>query len=303
MLRPLTTLGSAVVRLSDLFDDAGARADLALGPSPDPGQSITVEAPQLAAIAREFGVAWRPASDSDRAILRRPGVPLAREAVLAALRASLDGAGAADGEVDLPGFDPPLVAPEAHAQVAVEQMSFDAGSARFTAALAVTGADMTPLHMRVSGQLEAMETVLVATRRLAAGVLVDARDLRPARVRSTMLHGEVIRAAAQVAGLAPRRAVLEGEPLSLADLEQPAVVLRGAPVAITLDAGGLSLASVGEALEPGAVGARISVLNPTSHAVLLAEVTGPGAVRLEPGTMPLRPGSDAPRVGGDGRLP
>ena len=293
MLRPLVTLGSAVVRLSDLFDDAGAHADLALGPAPAPGDSITVEAPQLAAIAREFGVAWRPASDSDRAILQRPGVPLGRDAVLAALRAALDGAGVPQGEIALPGFDAPLVAPDAHARATVEQLSFDPASGRFTAALAVAGGGMATLRLQVGGQVQATETVLVAAHRLAPDVLLRAGDVRPARVRSATLVGEVVRAAAQIEGLAPRRAVPEGEPLLLGDLVKPPVVLRGANVAISLDSFGLSLSSIGQALEPGAVGARISVLNPVSHAVLLAEVTGPGAVRLEPGAMPLRPGNDA----------
>ncbi len=298
MLRPLTTLGGAVVRLSDLFDDAGPRAHLALGPSPAPGESITVEAPQLAAIAREFGVAWRPASDADRAVLQRPGVPLAREAVIACLRTALDNAGAGDGEVDLPGFAAPLVAPEAHAQAAVEQLSFDAGSGRFTASVAVTGSDMAPLHLRVSGQLVAMETLLVATHRLAAGVELQPGDLRPARVRSAGLSGELVRRASQVVGLAPRRPVMEGDPLILANLHQPLVVQRGARVSITLDSSGLSLSATGEALEAGAAGERITVLNPVSHAVLLAEIVGPDSVRLEPGSMPLRPGTDSPRPGG-----
>ncbi len=305
MLRPLTTLGSAVVRLSDLFDDAGPRASLALGPAPAPGDSITVEAPQLAAIAREFGVAWRPASQEDRAVLQRPGVPLPRAAVLAALRGALDGVGAPDGDVDLPGFAGPLVAPDAHAQAAIEQLSFDAASLRFSAGVAVTGADMAPLHLRVSGEVQAMQDVLVAARRLDAGALLSPADLRPARVRSAALRGEAVRSAAQVSGLAPRRAIAEGEPLLLAGLEPPEVVSRGGIVAITLDSGGLALSSVGEALEAGAVGARISILNPVSRAVLLAEVTGPGAVRLQPGSLPLRPaaGQFRPAIAHAGLLP
>jgi flagellar basal body P-ring formation protein FlgA len=43
-LRSVTTLHSAVVRLSDLFDDAGAGADRVLGPGPGAGGRIVVEA-------------------------------------------------------------------------------------------------------------------------------------------------------------------------------------------------------------------------------------------------------------------
>ena len=58
-LRAMTTLHASVVRLSDLFDDAGANADRVLGPGPGAGGRIVVEAAQLGAIARQFGVDWR----------------------------------------------------------------------------------------------------------------------------------------------------------------------------------------------------------------------------------------------------
>ncbi len=67
-LRPLTTLAAPVVRLSDLFDDAGPDSARVLGTAPVPGARIVVEAAQLAAIARQFGVDWRPSSASDRAV-------------------------------------------------------------------------------------------------------------------------------------------------------------------------------------------------------------------------------------------
>src|SRR5690348_17518212 len=109
-LRTMTTLHAATVRLADLFDDAGANAQRVLGPGPGPGGRIVVEAQQLGAIARQFGVDWHPASSSDRAVLERLGRPLRRDDVMDAVRSALIGAGAsADCDVDLAGFSPPLV--------------------------------------------------------------------------------------------------------------------------------------------------------------------------------------------------
>src|ERR1700746_2757529 len=84
-LRTVTTLHAPTVRLSDLFEDAGANADRVLGPGPGAGGRIVVEAAQLGAIARQFGVDWRPASSADRAVLDRAGRPLGRVGVLEAL--------------------------------------------------------------------------------------------------------------------------------------------------------------------------------------------------------------------------
>src|SRR5215472_12338250 len=109
-LRSMTTLHGPVVRLSDLFDDAGAGADRVLGPGPGAGGRIVVEAAQLGAIARQFGVDWRPVSSADRAVLDRPGRPLRRDDVLDAVRSALIAGGASsDCDVELAGFIPPLV--------------------------------------------------------------------------------------------------------------------------------------------------------------------------------------------------
>src|SRR5579864_5897239 len=104
-LRTTTTLHAAVVRLSDLFDEAGANADRVLGPGPGAGGRIVVEAAQLGAIARQFGVDWRPSSSADRAVLDRPGRPMRREDVLRAVKSALMAGGAsADCDIELAGF-------------------------------------------------------------------------------------------------------------------------------------------------------------------------------------------------------
>ena len=132
-LRPMVTLDAPVVRLEDLFDDLGASGRRVLGPAPAPGSRIVVEAPQLKAIARQFGVDWRAASPSDRVILDRPGRVLPREPMLAAMRTALTGVGAGeDLEIDLGAFQSPMVPPGTAVDIAVEQMDWDGGSGRFT---------------------------------------------------------------------------------------------------------------------------------------------------------------------------
>jgi len=50
---------------------------------------------------------------------------------------------------------------------------------------------------------------------------------------------------------------------------------------------GLLLLAQGQALESGAVGERIQVLNPASRAVVEAEIVGRDRVRVAPGSVPL----------------
>jgi flagella basal body P-ring formation protein FlgA len=77
-LRPFAVVEDNVVRLADLFEGAGPRGAAVLGPAPAPGARQVVEAAQLLAIARAHGIAWRPLGGAERAVLERPGRPLAR---------------------------------------------------------------------------------------------------------------------------------------------------------------------------------------------------------------------------------
>ena len=288
-LRPLTTLGAPVVRLSDLFDDAGPEATRVLGTAPAPGARIVVEAAQLAAIARQFGVDWRPASGSDRAVLDRPGKPLPREPVLAALREALTIAGASDdAEIDLPGFSAPLVPPEAKPQLSIEQFAFDAITGRFSGTLAITADSMPMLRVHLAGTLEEMVEVPVPVRRLLMGSVITANDMQMMRVRASLVRGEVARSMDQAVGLAVRRQAMPGQPLLLSELGRLATVQKGAHVTMELQAPGLILLAQGLAQQSGGIGDRIPVLNPTSHAVVEAEVIASDRVRVAPGTVPTQ---------------
>lgn len=285
-LRTATTLEHPQVRVSDLFDDAGTAAPRVLGSAPPPGERIIVEAAQAAAIARQFGVAWRPASGAERVVIDRPGRLIARDEVVGVLRTALAGIGAPnDANLELPGFASPLVAMEATPLLAIEQVDYDSSSGRFTATLAITTQGEPLQRMRLSGRLQEMMDVAVPTRRLAAGVVVQPGDLQMMRVRALSSRGEVVRDPAQAIGKAVQRIAVAGQPLPLSDLARPMVVLKGARLLMLLQSPGLSLSAVGRALEPGGMGDQISVLNPVSGAIVQAEIVAPDQVRVAPETL------------------
>ena len=287
-LRPYVTLSAPTVRLSDLFDDAGPNAARVLGPAPAMGGRVVVESAQLAAIARQFGVSWRPMSLAEKVVLERPGRPLPRQDVLDAVRAALARAGAQElPDVELPGFEPPLVPLDGTAQVTVTQVDYDAASGRFAALLSITADAMEPVNLRIAGKLQETVEVVVPATRLPTGTVLRPGDLRTARVRAGLIRGDTARDPAEATGLELRHPVMAGQPLLLADLMRAPVVEKGAVVLMLLETDGIAIAGQGQALEGGAVGERVRVLNTASRAVLQAEVTGPGKVRVEPESTPL----------------
>jgi len=301
-LRTMATLQGQQVYLRDLFDDAGVNANRILGPGPGPGGRIVVEARQLKAIAKQYGVDWQPISGADRAMLEWPGRPLNRDDVLAAVHAALVNRGASpDCDVAIPGFNPPIVPVSGSSAPVVSQMDYDHDLGRFTAVLSVTAEGMDPISVRIGGEVSDVIDLPVAVTRLPAGTIASPDDVRMARVHTSVVRGEVVHDPAVVVGLQLRRQIQAGTPIAVADLMQPTQISRGDPVQLQLQVGALSLTGQGVALESGAVGERIRVRNISTQAVIEAEVTGPGVVRVVPGTSPItsqaRTGISVPRGG------
>ena len=117
--------------------------------------------------------------------------------------------------------------------------------------------------------------------------MVRADDVRLARVHVAMVHSEVLHAMNDAVGLQLRHAMVAGEPFAVANLMRPALVQRGGNVQMELQSPGISLLAQGVAMEAGATGERIHVLNPSSRAVVEAEVIGPGRVRVTPNSIPV----------------
>jgi flagellar basal body P-ring formation protein FlgA len=286
--RPVALVEGDTIRLADLFEGAGERGGSALGAAPGPGRRIVVEAAQLAAIARLYGLAWRPMTGQERSVVERPGRPLSRDDVLDPLRAELIPLGLdGESEIEIPGFSPPLVPLAALAQVVIETPHFDAQTRRFSATLAVLADGMPGQRIRLAGRAVATVPVVVATRRLAVGDVVQPTDARVTRLRAERVRPGAAERLDQIIGRQLRRPIATELPFHTADLSAPHLVQRNGAVTMVLEAPGLALSAQGRALEAAPRGAVVPVMNLASRSVVEAEVIGPGRVRVAMGAVPV----------------
>jgi flagella basal body P-ring formation protein FlgA len=281
MVRPFATVEDAVVRLGDLFDNAGARAGVALGPAPAPGSRQVVEAAQLAAIARANGIAWRPVGGAERVVIERPGRAVPRDEIALALRAALRMQGLEEeAELELQPYAPPLVPERAFVQLAVEGAVLDAAGGRFAATLAVVAEGMPTQRLRLAGRVLPTVPVLIAVRRMGVGEVVGSQDVRLVRIPASRLRPGAAQRPDQVVGQALRRPASADQPFLVADLQPPSAVERGQTVTMFYEIPGMTLSAQGRAMEAAARGGTVSVMNLASRVVVEAEVIAPGRVRV-----------------------
>jgi flagella basal body P-ring formation protein FlgA len=95
--------------------------------------------------------------------------------------------------------------------------------------------------------------------------------------------------AERAVGFAARKALRAGQTLRDGDLMRPELVQRNEPVTIKYEAPGILLTLRGKAMESGAEGDTVHVLNVHSKRTLQGIVTGPGLIHVT--TAPLVTGS------------
>lgn len=285
VLRRQVVVDATAIRLGDLFEGLdAARAEALVGAAPAPGRRILIETAQIAALARQHRLAWRPLSANERAVVERPGRAVPREEIEVALRQDLLRLGLdPTAELELGPLLTPMVPPTALVQITTEGVSFDAAQGRFAATLAVAAEGMPMIRQRVSGRAVPTLAAIFATRRLALGEVVRPGDVRAVRLRAERVRPGAADDPEQVVGQQLRRPVATGQPFMTADLGAPLLVEKNMLVTMVLEGPGLQLTAKGRALAGAARGATVAVVNLSSQTIVEGAVIGPGRVRIAPG--------------------
>jgi len=113
----------------------------------------------------------------------------------------------------------------------------------------------------------------------AAETLARTRIPAGTEIEANMLEGQD---ADRFVGLEAKRTIWPGRPITRRDAGPPRLVQRNTVVEIFYRAGTLELRDEGRALEEGAEGDRIKVMNTDSRQVIRAVVTGPSQVSASP---------------------
>lgn len=127
---------------------------------------------------------------------------------------------------------------------------------------------------------EVEEPVVVPRRVIRAGDTIRTEDLE---VKSLPIGGGFERYALtmdELVGRTARRTLLAGRPVASRLVERPAAVERGASVTVRVHVGPMVVTMDGEAMEAGAVGESVKVLNPSSKRVLSGRVVDHGTIEV-----------------------
>ncbi|HET8883694.1 MAG TPA: flagellar basal body P-ring formation chaperone FlgA [Solimonas sp.] len=179
-------------------------------------------------------------------------------------------------EVSADAIDPRLRLP-----VCASAPDAEAGAARgASASVTVRCAAPETWTLYVPVRIRDLRPVLVLTRAVRRGEIVDASALRSETRDVAQLPFGYVSDAATLAGNEFRRPVGAGQAISPADVEPERCIRRGDLVTLIGRAAGIEVRAEGKAMADGGRGSRIRVQNSRSKRIVEGTITAPGVVEL-----------------------
>lgn len=275
-LKPEAMISSNVVMVSDLFDDVPARQNAIVGNAPTPGQTVILNAKSLQRIANTYDIKWKSAGPADQIVVRSVVQTIPASDIVAVVKKDLIARGVTSKfDVTLNNVAPTITLPgNVEATVEISQMNYTPGRDVFTAILAAPNAQHPVKTLNVSGLIEKTIQVPVLTKGFNADDIISASDLEWIDIPTRQMVNDTIVDADKLIGKTPVRMVEAGVPVRDRDVKSPQLVARGDEVVLQFNQSGLQLTAKGKAMQNGAEGEIIRVMNLSSNQSLRAEVTG-----------------------------
>jgi flagella basal body P-ring formation protein FlgA len=271
------------VRIGDLVENAGAVAEVAIFRAPDLGQTGSVPAARVREAVRSHHIISLDTRGLQEVMVTRASRAVdTKEVEARVLRALAAQPGLSDSkDLDIKGltasFDNEVrtVHVEPNAELGISRLSYDPRTRRFDMMLDLPTSTARRPAMRVTGTLVETAEAVVPLRAIAAGEVLKASDVMiERRPRSDAVAIE------DVLGFAAKRALKQGQVIRAGDVIKPELVARNETVTISFEAPGMMLSTRGTALEAGALGDVVNVLNVQSKRTIQGTVSGKGRVTV-----------------------
>jgi flagellar basal body P-ring formation protein FlgA len=318
VLRANVTVTGDVVRIGDVIDNAGIAAQIAIYRAPDLGTTGTLPTAQVLSVLRAHQVIGVEAKDIKQVSVTRLARTVEAKEIEQDIAHALEHRGGLGDAANLTlTFDRDLqdVQLDASNSGAMQPVAtrFEPRSGRFDVTFEVADDSGTAAtRLRFTGN--AIETVeaAVLTRNVERNDILKSSDVVIERRPKADVGGDAAGRNHSV-GMQMRHPMRSGQPLRSADLVKPDLVQRDQEVTVIYQSAGLYLTTRGKALDSGAEGDLVNVLNPqtkrtlsgtvSARAQVTIQIATPKPVAAEDLTSSIDPDQTASQVAATGNPP
>ncbi|MFD2207921.1 flagellar basal body P-ring formation chaperone FlgA [Kiloniella antarctica] len=271
-----------IVYLNDIFSGLNEEDKKPIARSPALGQDVELSARWLWALAQQNEVNWQPNSHLDTASVTRESQLIDAVTIRNSVESALLERDLTDGKkIVFDRKDRDLHIPaEVDATIRIENVSYRPGRKRFTAQIVIPATGKSYITKAISGNLIEMVNVPVLRNRLSKGDIIGPQDIHWITIEESKLNKNAITDLDGLIGMTPKHSIKDKIIIRTSDLDTPKAVNKNGLVTMLLNSGPLILRAQGRALESGAVGQVIRLMNTQSNTIVNGTVTGSGLVTV-----------------------
>lgn len=281
-LKQNSVVSGDTITLGDVFQGLPENHEKVLGLAPQPGQEMVLNARTLLRIAVALDLPWRPTNSGDHIVLTRAASLVDRDMIEEAIRVNLANEGMAGKyKIIIPDSSAQIIlSPDIVPGVEITEFTMKPETGWFEAMAAAPSAANPVSRVKINGTIQKLVDVPVLRETLKAGDVIGARDLDTIEMSEKEIRQDMILKEEELVGMTPRRMTAPGKPLKTIDLEAPQVITRGDVVTMLFQSGAMTLTASGKAMEHGAKGDIIRVVNNSSKKTIEGLVTGDKEVTI-----------------------
>lgn len=268
---------SSTITLGDVFYGLERNEDRVLGSAPRPGQEMVLNARTLLRVAKAMDVDWYPASATDQVTITRAATLIDENRITEKLKDSIrnEGMQGRFGLVYSGGRDTEIILPQDQPDTfAITNLQYNPGRDWFNAEIVAPSINNPIQRIKVSGTIERAVDVPVLKTATQSGSRIRATDIEMIEMAERLVKDDIILNPRDLVGMSPTRIVMAGKPIKRVEIQAPLVVQRGEIVTMHFNEGPLRLTAQAKALENGAKGEVIRVVNTSSSRTLEARIIG-----------------------------
>lgn len=285
VLRSQVSTISEIVTIGDFYTNAGVHASAPLFRSPDLGTSGDVPAHLVAERAKAAGLAGAGTDGLRSVVVHRRSQDYDVERIVELARNAL---AAQDASVEPDDLDITLLQaprsisanPAADEPIKVERILWSRNDGRFSIYIDVAMQNGNQ-KITLSGIARELIEVAALIQPMRRGAVVKPEDLTVVKLARSRVPARAILDGEELVGLAARSGIRANTPITRNNFERPLLIPRGDKVTLTYRLGGMKLSTRGQAMDDGAKGDVIDIMNLESRRIVSAVVISRGQVHVQ----------------------
>lgn len=167
-----------------------------------------------------------------------------------------------------------------HVKIMVSSLDISQGQNKFTAKAEIFADGKPAGQTKLLGRYFVMTEVVMPSHDISKGTILKKEDFVRAKVRSNRLRDDMVTLEENLIGKQAIRQIKANKPISAKDIHDEILIKKGQKVTVIYQHHSLQIVAKMEALEDGAKGQFIKILNTKSNRELAAKVLDKNTVEV-----------------------